>query len=474
MNRLNMHNLVEPVNKDLEFQLHEPFLLYRNSSLSIYSIWFYDKDDCQRIARLMTQVVQHETERVKNRSPLNGCKAQAIDILQMLSKAKNEYEKGHGTDHNSNFTVKNSPLVKADSLEMAEYGSFAPPEKAVQKHLTVEELFGTSISKDLPLTTNAKSEICESFLPVLSAPGTFLQPKTVQPVVVKAESSSFNCSASDFSHPNCLPSSLVHQGPVAQVDSQKVNIFPIRISPSICPSSDILSSSVPHGSSMAHVNRMSPLISQSVSDVTNTPISQPLVPPLVPIRSSSFSSSSQPSIDLLHKLKLTPQVDSLQSQPISKSTIAPKFSCTANQLATPENFKESSLKALPSGPPLMSSLQNAHEKREAESFAQPLGVTKVVAAPQYAAHASTDSAAILWSPSIFQQPSAKHPGQADRTVTPPLAQSSMDRTRPCTALSRSQLQESLLHLIKNDANFLNTIHEAYLQVLTKSMDNVKL
>lgn len=32
VNRLNMHNLVEPVNKDLEFQLHEPFLLYRNAS----------------------------------------------------------------------------------------------------------------------------------------------------------------------------------------------------------------------------------------------------------------------------------------------------------------------------------------------------------------------------------------------------------------------------------------------------------
>uniref|UniRef100_A0A4X2KW53 5'-(N(7)-methylguanosine 5'-triphospho)-[mRNA] hydrolase n=1 Tax=Vombatus ursinus TaxID=29139 RepID=A0A4X2KW53_VOMUR len=32
VNRLNMTNLVEPVNKDLEFQLHEPFLLYRNAS----------------------------------------------------------------------------------------------------------------------------------------------------------------------------------------------------------------------------------------------------------------------------------------------------------------------------------------------------------------------------------------------------------------------------------------------------------
>ncbi|MBN3311234.1 DCP1A enzyme, partial [Amia calva] len=32
MNRLNMKNLVEPINKDLEFQLQDPFLLYRNSN----------------------------------------------------------------------------------------------------------------------------------------------------------------------------------------------------------------------------------------------------------------------------------------------------------------------------------------------------------------------------------------------------------------------------------------------------------
>lgn len=32
MNRLSMENLVEPINKDLEFQLQDPFLLYRNSN----------------------------------------------------------------------------------------------------------------------------------------------------------------------------------------------------------------------------------------------------------------------------------------------------------------------------------------------------------------------------------------------------------------------------------------------------------
>ncbi|KAF3860209.1 hypothetical protein F7725_000464 [Dissostichus mawsoni] len=32
MNRLSTENLVEPINKDLEFQLQDPFLLYRNGN----------------------------------------------------------------------------------------------------------------------------------------------------------------------------------------------------------------------------------------------------------------------------------------------------------------------------------------------------------------------------------------------------------------------------------------------------------
>uniref|UniRef100_A0A3Q3XS51 5'-(N(7)-methylguanosine 5'-triphospho)-[mRNA] hydrolase n=1 Tax=Mola mola TaxID=94237 RepID=A0A3Q3XS51_MOLML len=32
MNRLSTENLVEPINQDLEFQLQDPFLLYRNGN----------------------------------------------------------------------------------------------------------------------------------------------------------------------------------------------------------------------------------------------------------------------------------------------------------------------------------------------------------------------------------------------------------------------------------------------------------
>ncbi|KAM4047403.1 mRNA-decapping enzyme 1A isoform 2-T2 [Anomaloglossus baeobatrachus] len=464
MNRLNMNNLVEPINKDLEFQLHEPFLLYRNSSLSIYSIWFYDMNDCQRISKLMTEVVQQESEKVKTRkSPIGGpsdCSAGAIDILQMLSKAKNQYEKGQGTDSSAAVT-NNPPLVKPETSERV--SSSAPQEKSFhpgQKHLTVEELFGTTLPKEHQMTTCPPPDIKDPFLPDIGEHKVFLQSKPLQPVIVRAEPRSFNCSASDFSHPACLPPALIPQGLVTQLDSHnEMNSFPCRVSPCLGSSSEVLSASAPPNSSLVHTRQMSPLLSL---DVGSAPQTHPLIPPLAPVRSSSFSSSSHPSVELLHKLKLNPQTG-------NKTAMAPKFSCTTNQLATPESFKDSSLKSLP-GP-----LQNAHEKREAEPFAQPLGVSK---ASPFSAAVTTDAAACaLWSPSVFQHPALKHSSQDDCSAPPPPVSNRIDRRRSCCtgiALSRLQLQETLVHLIRNDSGFLNTIHEAYVQVVTKSMDNVRL
>lgn len=78
MNRLGLNDLVEPINRNLEFQLQDPFLLYKNAqgeeqlfvilkmvfyeisdsfhfSASIYGIWFYDGDECARIGQLMNR-----------------------------------------------------------------------------------------------------------------------------------------------------------------------------------------------------------------------------------------------------------------------------------------------------------------------------------------------------------------------------------------------------------------------------------
>ncbi|KAM4711927.1 LOW QUALITY PROTEIN: mRNA-decapping enzyme 1B [Anableps anableps] len=107
MNRLNMENLTEPITKDLDFQLQDPFLLYRNARLVIHGIWFYDKQDCQRIAQRMRILTQQEQILAQSQggslSPAAGGRAaglvggsneaKAVDIIQMLTKARSEYDK---------------------------------------------------------------------------------------------------------------------------------------------------------------------------------------------------------------------------------------------------------------------------------------------------------------------------------------------------------------------------------------------
>ncbi|XP_069021090.1 mRNA-decapping enzyme 1B [Embiotoca jacksoni] len=140
MNRLSMENLTEPITKDLDFQLQDPFLLYRNARLVIHGIWFYDKEDCRRIAQRMKILTQQEQVLAQSQggwlSPGGGggivtalgggivtaggggvvtagggrlvtagggeggrggggggSEAKAVDIIQMLTKARTEYDK---------------------------------------------------------------------------------------------------------------------------------------------------------------------------------------------------------------------------------------------------------------------------------------------------------------------------------------------------------------------------------------------
>ncbi|KAG7270298.1 hypothetical protein CRUP_030198 [Coryphaenoides rupestris] len=116
MNRLSMENLTEPITKELDFQLQDPFLLYRNARLVIHGIWFYDKQDCQRIAQRMKALTQQEQALAQSQGGLlrspgggvgtggagggvgggGGVEGQGVDILQMLANARTEYDKDSG------------------------------------------------------------------------------------------------------------------------------------------------------------------------------------------------------------------------------------------------------------------------------------------------------------------------------------------------------------------------------------------
>uniref|UniRef100_A0A8C5TF53 5'-(N(7)-methylguanosine 5'-triphospho)-[mRNA] hydrolase n=1 Tax=Malurus cyaneus samueli TaxID=2593467 RepID=A0A8C5TF53_9PASS len=514
VNRLNMHNLVEPVNKDLEFQLHEPFLLYRNASLSIYSIWFYDKNDCHRIAKLMAKVVEQEAQRSqqisqdrKSPSRTNGCNEnRPIDILEMLSKAKDEYERNQISDLSiisSSGMQQNSNPPKPESTEPSEQKPSLQvqeqPFQSRQKHLTLEELFGTSVQKEQPAAPYPNPERMEKLQTDTSAreqhslllPFSFDQSPVMQQSLGKSESPSVKTSANQQ---DCLTPIIIPPASVSQPDMKNVSSYSVRLSPVLNSASTMEAApaqmlpGLKQSNSIMQVMQqaakpISPLVNQPPSEVNHAAQNlmagqSQLIAPLTTANTGTVSNASHTSVDLLQKLRLTPQHDQTQQQSLTKTPLTPNISASVGQLATPESFKESHSKPSPVNSKIISPLQTVQQNKESEVFPQPKTLSKgsQVAPPQFVTATTTVTPSVLLSPSVFQQSTTKTTEVENKvSSSSPLTLGTTEiQTTPPTVLSRSQLQEALIHLIKNDSRFLSTIHEVYLQVLTKSTDNIKL
>lgn len=89
---------------------------------------------------------------------------------------------------------------------------------------------------------------------------------------------------------------------------------------------------------------------------------------------------------------------------------------------------------------------------------------------------TTAVSSVLLAPSVFQQTVTRSSDLERKASSPsPLTIGTPESQRkPSIILSKSQLQDTLIHLIKNDSSFLSTLHEVYLQVLTKNKDNHNL
>ncbi|KAK2858975.1 hypothetical protein Q5P01_003595 [Channa striata] len=154
MNRLSMENLTEPITKDLDFQLQDPFLLYRNARLVIHGIWFYDKEDCKRIAQRMKMLTQQEQVLAQSQggwlSPGGGVTGgggsdgKAVDIIQMLTKARTEYDKEKSAPEpkeigGSSVLYGNPNVIKPIPVKPNTQDS----EGAEPKSLSLATLFGS-------------------------------------------------------------------------------------------------------------------------------------------------------------------------------------------------------------------------------------------------------------------------------------------------------------------------------------------
>uniref|UniRef100_A0A8D1JI98 5'-(N(7)-methylguanosine 5'-triphospho)-[mRNA] hydrolase n=1 Tax=Sus scrofa TaxID=9823 RepID=A0A8D1JI98_PIG len=485
VNRLNMHNLVEPVNKDLEFQLHEPFLLYRNASLSIYSIWFYDKNDCHRIAKLMADVVEEETRRSQQaardkQSPnqANGCSDhRPIDILEMLSRAKDEYERNQMGDSNISSpglqpSAQISNLGSTETLEETPSGLQDKSALSGHKHLTVEELFGTSLPKEQPTVVGLESEEVEK-LPgddSQKEPSSFL-PFSFEPSGggPQSENMGIRPAAHHSVQPEVTTPVLITPASITQSSEKQAPSYAIPLHPVLSPTLPAEAStaqappSLPRSTTMMQAvkttpRQRSPLSSQPVPELSQASLAASQSPFRAPLNVTNTASTSLPSVDLLQKLRLTQQHDQIQTQSLGKGAVAPSFSPAAGQLATPESFIEPPPKTAAARASaslsnmVLAPLQSMQQNQDPEVFAQPKVLSSAipVAGPALVTATTSAVSSVLLSPSVFQQTVTRSSDLERKASSPsPLTVGTSENQRkPSIILSKSQLQDTLIHLIK--------------------------
>lgn len=150
MNRLNTNNLIEPVSRGIELQLKEPFLLYRNAKCRIYGIWFYDKDECIRVATKLNSLVKDSIKAPNEMSqnPTYSAPAKtnaSVDIFSMLSKAQDDFNTNKGLTNNKNdLTPTRAPDMASQSVMdfFAKAGSGAAAQMPAVSSLPSPGMFG--------------------------------------------------------------------------------------------------------------------------------------------------------------------------------------------------------------------------------------------------------------------------------------------------------------------------------------------
>ncbi|KAM9313165.1 mRNA-decapping enzyme 1B [Gastrophryne carolinensis] len=474
MNRLSMDNRTEPITKDLEFQLQDPFLLYRNARFLIYGIWFYDKEECQRIGELMknlTQQEQAEARHVDSVSPLvPQSDVKEVDILQMLNKAKDEYTKcksccepkmitSSSAIHTNPNLIKPIAVKPSDASPRPTHVQNSKSGDPEPRHLSLTVLFG-----------KAEKAACETA-------GRKDSSAPARPGVVRSLSYEDPSRLADGGDKQLCPAiqKLMVRGgdllPVSEIPEKQQDgsaLPPGDVFSGLFLSADEVFPAHEPGSGDALLHRLtaSALLQPDPGrcyctepapaprlqfydppqQSQRTPTNLPTIPP--PAQAPPQPGTISPQ-ELLKKLNLVRQDQQLQAG--SKPTLAAKFPVVSQATAKPDPGEE-----LPVG-----------EKRN--PLLQVISPQRIPA---------TVSPSLLLSPLVFTQTSAQRStdvtkslfsdADAASNLLHPLTLSNAPSQAPGIpnhALTKSQLCDTLVHLIQNDDSFLNTIYETYLSVL---------
>ncbi|XP_077025708.1 mRNA-decapping enzyme 1B isoform X2 [Tamandua tetradactyla] len=519
MNRLSMENRTEPITKDLDFQLQDPFLLYRNARLSIYGIWFYDKEECQRIAELMKNLTQYEQLKAHQGagarvSPviLNSGEGKEVDILRMLTKAKDEYTKCKTCSEPKQITSSsaiydNPNLIKPIPVKPRENQQQHIPQPSQTldpepQHLSLTALFGkqdrTTYQEilDLPQTLHQQHQQQKEKLSSRQGVARTLsyeEPKRQSPPTEKQLCPAIQklmVRSTDL-HPL---SELPENRPCENGNAHSAgNIFTGLVQ----PGSPLNTGTCHHGQSASRTQNLL----EKLQNAPGTLIKYNLNPTATP-------SSTAPSFrrTLTATTPVAPVKGLAQPQLVYFNGSLPpqtpghgKEQCVLPRQALPVPCNQTSSSGVVSPQELLKKLQVVQQEQQLHASTRPALAVKFpvtqssrtgkpleswidktsntnkqtplfqVMSPQRIP--VTRAPSLLMSPMVFSQSSSAPPSQ-EPAATPTGLLLPLQHPEPpvitSSPLTKLQLQEALLYLIQNDDNFLNIIYEAYLLSMTQA------
>ncbi|XP_059114448.1 mRNA-decapping enzyme 1B isoform X3 [Peromyscus eremicus] len=504
----------------------EPYLFIQ---VSIYGIWFYDKEECQRIAKLMKNLTQCEQLKAchgagAGSSPvtLSSGEGREVDILQMLTKAKDEYTKCKTCSEPKQITsssaicdnpklIKPVPVRPSGSQRLQE----PPPNKTLDpepQHLSLTALFGKQdkapcheiLKPSRPFAHHHHHHHHHHYhqqeqLPVHQGVGCFLSyeeprmlslpvEKQLCPAIQKLMVGSTGLHPLP-QHPEQWPCESGSPSPAGAVLSAPVQLgSPWNGGTTHCAQSTCrnhkLFEQLQGASGAAHKYKScapaSPAVATQVAPCHSVAQSQlvyfsgPLPPPTpghqvlrkeqcaLPAQTLPLSGSRENSPSVLPTQELLRKLQVVhqeqQLQVASRPALAARFPVSAQSPGT-----EKPLEAW------------ANKTASMEKQAPLMQITSSQCVP-------APVASLLMPPVVFTQSTCAPLRETDNGLMPlgsqelPTASSSLllplqnweSSTMASKPLTRLQLQEALLNLIQNDDNFLSIIYEAYLFSVTQA------
>jgi len=427
MNRLNMDNLVEPVTKELDFQLQTPFLLYRNHAGDIYGIWFYEQVECERVGKRIELLVKGVEKKAAIKKKSVG---KSGDLHQLFKTAEGK-EKSEKLEPPSNDSGKNllrllsqndqpSKVMEVPSSSQDEKPQTQQSEKTTA---SVKDFFAMASSNDIQSTSPQMGSTGQSAftsVPLMSAP-PHLPPTTMM----------------SQGHPPVPITALpISQGlAMGAVPVAGYHIYP-------APTHMMPPTSIHPGQALP---TNGPMIHHPSPTTTMNPVVQRLM--------------SNPGI---HSVESIEAEQRRSTSPTNGRPSPPPDAMTPNTKKLTD--LESQLK------------QKLHIGSSGAMFAPVKGQPEVGAAKtgltRQPSHLLPSTQPTLLSPQVFSSGRPTESPSPTRTNGHNGVASSPPRA-PITPLTQPQMVEAMSFLLENDPDFVQKLHQAYVMSINRKFQIIK-